>query len=104
MIGLLSPNGLKDVAFYDYSEKLVKLPVGILSSLSVILLSRMTILINENKEKNEIVDNVGKYILFFSFAACGSAFGLSAIGDIFVEIYGEKYPVNGYWEENVEPR
>lgn len=24
--------------------------------------------------------------------------------DIFVEIYGEKYPVNGYWEENVEPR
>lgn len=24
--------------------------------------------------------------------------------DVFVEIYGEKYPVNGYWEENVEPR
>lgn len=24
--------------------------------------------------------------------------------DIFVEIYGEKYPVNGCWRENVEPR
>lgn len=56
MIKQLSP-GISDVGFYDQAERLVKVPLALITALSSVMLPRVS---NEFKNKNE--ENVKKYV------------------------------------------
>ena len=56
MIKFLAPNFL-DVGFYDQAERLVKIPLALITALSSVMLPRVS---NEFKQKND--ENVRKYV------------------------------------------
>ncbi len=84
-----------EVALYDYSEKLAKMPNTIITSLGVVMLPRMSKL---NKEKNEkqIQINIEKSMLLTSFMSGGAMFGLAGIATVLAPVYyGEEFSVCG---------
>lgn len=89
MLGVLS--NMKQVGYYEYSEKVIQIPIALVNSLGTVMLPKMSNLAANNKNKDE-----KKYIfislllaMFFSSSLC---FGLMGIAKEFVPIfYGQGY-------------
>ena len=77
MIKYLSPN-IQDVGFYDQAERLVKIPLALITALSSVMLPRVS---NEYKNKNN--ENVKKYVessfSFSMYMAIPLMFGIFSI-------------------------
>lgn len=77
MIKYLSPN-IQDVGFYDQAERLVKIPLALITALSSVMLPRVS---NEYKNKNN--ENVKKYVessfVFSIYMAIPMMFGIFSI-------------------------
>lgn len=89
MIGLFST--MNQVGFYENAEKLIKVPVSLISALGVVMMPRITNLLTKQDD-----ENVKRYILnsikFINFISFPMMFGLMAIAKIFVPIfYGEEF-------------
>lgn len=91
LLGLLVENNRENVAFYDFSERLVKLPNNIFSALGIVLLPSISLLFHNN-EHDKIVGKLEKAVVLISFLAYGAAFGLAGISNVVTPLYyGESF-------------
>ena len=79
------------VAYYENSEKIINIPIGIISALGVVMLPRMSnIFITGNKRIAE--EYIEKSLKFVMFISIGSTVGLIGIAPIFVPLFlGESF-------------
>lgn len=90
MIELLT-GATNEVSFYDYSEKIVTIPLTFITVLSTVMMPRIA---NEYKRGNKenISELLNKAARFSLFIACPMVFGLMAVADKLVPWYlGEEF-------------
>ncbi|MDB8460405.1 flippase [Turicibacter sanguinis] len=90
-IMLGSMTNMLEVGFYENSEKIINLPMGIITALGVVMLPRMT-----NLTANGNFDKAKQYIeislKFIMFLAIGITIGLFAISSNFIPLFfGEQF-------------
>lgn len=80
-----------EVGFYDYSERVIAIPICAVNALGTVMLPRMSNLVfkkNDTLEK----ETIHKSLIWGTAMACAMSFGLMAIADIFVPFfYGVGY-------------
>lgn len=94
MLGILSE--IKQVGFYEYSEKIIQIPMALVNSLGTIMLPKMSNLVvnNRNKDEERYISNS---ILFAGFSSSSLCFGLMGIAKEFVPFfYGNGYSICVY--------
>ena len=84
LLGLLTNKA--NVGFYEYSEKLVKVPVHIINSISTVMLPTMTYLIKQ-KELEKAKKNFESTLMLLSFLAFSLGFGMASVSDFFIPLY-----------------
>lgn len=89
MIGLLS--SITQVGFYENSEKIINIPMGIIIALGTVMLPRMSNLYSKGS-----IEETDKYISlsieFSIFIAIGSMFGLMGSGSVIIPVFlGEQF-------------
>lgn len=95
IIGIIIKDNNSSVAFYDYSEKIAKLPITILNVVGAVLLPKMSGL-HAKGNKEEMKQIIRAANVFLSCLACGACFGLMAISKIVMPIYyGEDFAICG---------
>ncbi|BDU84417.1 oligosaccharide flippase family protein [Clostridium perfringens] len=84
-------SNMDSVGLFDQSQKIIRITVGIVTSLSIVMLPRIANMINNNS-KEEINKLLKKSIDLTLFISMGCSFGIFAISDNFVPwFYGENY-------------
>ena len=80
-----------EVGFYDYSEKIIAIPICVVNALGTVMLPRMSNLVA--KQDNEVENYmIHKSIIFGTIMSCAMSFGLMAVANVFVPLfYGEGY-------------
>lgn len=94
LLGIMTEK--KNVAFYEYANKLVKVPVFLLSAISTVTYPRMCYLVAEKKDisaQNSIFSNSILLTSFIGFAATAI---IIAIADDFIYLYyGPEFAISG---------
>lgn len=94
MVGILSTND--QVAFYDYSQKIVRMVLALITSIGVVLLPRVSNIIGNGKE-DEVPKLIEKTFKFVSYVSIPMAIGLMSISQILVSWFlGSEYSQVGY--------
>ncbi|SCI44904.1 flippase [Romboutsia sp. 1001713B170207_170306_H8] len=84
MIG--SMTGMIQEGYYVQAEKVLNIPLGLISALGTVMLPRMSNLAYRNKnEESKILIN--KSMLFISFLSPALAFGLAGISQTFIPLF-----------------
>ncbi|WP_160674315.1 flippase [Clostridium sp. C8-1-8] len=89
LVGVLSTN--EQVAFYDYSQKIVRVILSLISSIGIVMLPMISNIISKGRreEVNKIVEQAFKIV---SYVAFPMAFGVMAISKILVSWFlGKDY-------------
>ena len=95
IIGIFVDDNNSSVAYYDYSEKIAKLPITILAVVGSVLLPKMSSLFSSNNIE-EMKRIVHKSTLLLSCLATGACFGVAAIAKLIMPIYyGENFSICG---------
>mgnify|MGYP004459166033 CR=1 FL=1 len=84
MLGYIS--GTTEVGYYESSERLLKVPLALVSSLGIVMLPRMSKLIGENNE-NDFNSLFEKSILFAMFMSTSLGFGIMTVAKEFVPLF-----------------
>ena len=80
-----------EVGFYDYSEKVIAIPIACVNALGTVMLPRMANLV-ARQETDEEYRIIKKSIIVGTALAIAMGFGLMAIGNVFVPFfYGPGY-------------
>lgn len=89
MLGQLS--NMTEVGLYDNAEKIVNMPLGLISALGVVMLPRMSNIVSSgNSEKMK--EYISKSIEFIMFMAFPISFGIMAVGTEFAPLFfGEEF-------------
>ncbi len=84
MLGAMS--GMGQAGYYDYAEKISKLPMAVITALGAVVLPKMTAVISAGHtiEGKHLVQ---KTMWFMLFCAYGLAFGIASIAPEFVPIF-----------------
>lgn len=94
MLGIFSE--IKQVGFYEYSEKIIQIPMALVNSLGIIMLPKMSNLVVNNRNKDE-ERYISTSILFAEFSSSSLCFGLMGIAKEFVPFfYGNGYSICVY--------
>lgn len=84
MLGLMST--IMQVGFFENSEKIVYMPIGVITALGTVMLPKMTNIISNGE-----VEQGKKYILMsmelIMFISIGSTFGLIGVGKTFIPLF-----------------
>lgn len=89
MLGQIS--GMAQAGYYEYSEKLSKMPMSLITALGTVMLPHMTAQLAEGK-REEAISLLGKCLWLMEAAAMCMAFGIAAITPEFVPVFfGEGY-------------
>lgn len=94
LIGILSTN--EQVLFYDYSQKIVRMVLALISSIGIVLMPGMAKMIGRGKydEASTMVEKVFKYVSYISIPM---AIGLMSISNVLVPWFlGTTYSDVGY--------
>lgn len=84
MVGSIS--GMVQAGFYENSEKIVNMPIGIIGALGTVMLPRISNLIaNGNKKICDYYFNVS--MIFVMFIAFGLCFGIAGIASTFAPVF-----------------
>lgn len=84
MLGNLS--NMTQVGFYENTEKLMRIPFGVITALGTVMLPRMSNLVsNGDRETGKKMINYS--MVFIMFLANGMTFGLAGVGEIFAPIF-----------------
>lgn len=88
MLGILS--GYSQVGFYESSERIINIPIALISALGTVMLPRMTYMFSHNKQGGS---KIIKYsVLFAMFISSSLCFGIMGVSNIFVPLfYGNGY-------------
>lgn len=93
MLGNLST--MSEVAIYTNADKVAEIPYGLIASLGVIMLPRMTFLVSKGDEERSKM-YIEACMRFMMFCACPMAFGLLGAGKVFAPVFfGEKFAACG---------
>ncbi len=87
---------ITEVGFYEYAERIINLPMTIITALGTVMLPRMSNLASKNDDKKfiEYINKSMKVILFLSIPLC---FGIIIVSPIFVPIFlGNAYKKTSY--------
>ena len=84
MLGSMS--GMAQTGYYEYAEKIISIPLGLVTALGTVMLPRMADTLNNGKRSEglELLDMSMWVMLAASFA---TAFGIAAIAPEFVIVY-----------------
>lgn len=84
MLGALTP--VSEVGFYENAEKIISIPMTLISTLGTVMLPRMSnLMVEGNKEKVEqYIKKSINFIMFLAFPIC---FGLITIGNNFAPLF-----------------
>ncbi|CAJ1609382.1 oligosaccharide flippase family protein [Clostridium perfringens] len=94
MIGILSTDN--QVAFYDYSQKMVRMVLALITSVGVVLLPRISNVIGNGK-KDKVPNMIKKTFEFVSYFAIPMSLGLMSIANKFISWFlGKEYYYVGY--------
>ena len=89
MLGQIS--GMEQAGFYEYSEKLSKMPLALVTAMGTVMLPRMTAELSEGKEGDALA-LLGKSLCLMEAAAMCMAFGIAAIAPEFAVVFlGQGY-------------
>ena len=89
MLGLLS--NMEQVGFYQNTEKLINIPLGLITALGTVMLPRMSNLLAKKEEK-KVEKYIEKSMLFTSFLSNAFCFGLAGVSSIISIVFlGEKF-------------
>lgn len=95
MLGRLT-NSVSQVAYYEYAEKIILIPLAIITALTTVLMPRMANLFI-NKDYEKIFKYVNKAINFSMFLAIPMMFGFLGVSRNFIPWYlGEEYITSSY--------
>lgn len=84
-------SAITQVGFYESSEKVLNIPLGVITALGTVMLPRMSNMVAK-KQVEEGKEYIHNSILFAMFLASGMAFGIAGIADDFVPLFfGEGY-------------
>lgn len=84
MLGSLSTK--IQLGYYDSSEKVLQIPIALITALGTVMMPRMASM-RATAQKKQINSVVGKSIEFAMFLSCGMAFGLMGVAKTFVPWY-----------------
>ncbi len=84
ILGVLSTT--QQVGFYDYSEKLSKIPLALITALGTVMLPRMSGVIAKGENSEALRYLNMSFSLAILMAMC-FAFGIASISDVFVPIF-----------------
>ena len=93
LLGIIATKS--DVAFYEYSDKIVRIPLSVITTLGMVMLPRMSYLnsINDTKNSKIYIHNSMYFVIVISLAC---VFGIAGISDIFALLYyGEEFAITG---------
>ena len=84
MLGLMSE--ISEVGYYEQCEKIVNIPLGIITALGTVMLPRISNLVAKNDEKTikEYIDKSINFMMFLAFPIC---FGLIATSNKFIPLF-----------------
>ena len=89
MLGSLST--MKQVGFYESTEKIVQVPLALITSLGTVMMPKISYLIAKNKSDNT-KEYIEKSIYFVVFIASAICFGIISVSSEFVPLYyGKNY-------------
>lgn len=89
LIGLLS--NMTQEGYYAQVEKILNIPLGLISALGTVMLPRMSNLVNRNKMQ-ESLELINSSMIFISFLSIGMAMGLAGISPVFIPMFlGEAF-------------
>lgn len=86
---------IAEVAYYENAEKIINVPLSIISALGTVMLPKISNLIslNKMKEAKKYLDKSLEFVIFICFGMC---FGLIAVGKDFAILYlGEDFAKTG---------
>ncbi|MCD8011763.1 MAG: oligosaccharide flippase family protein [Lachnospiraceae bacterium] len=93
LLGILATKD--DVAFYEYSDKIVKIPRTFISIIGTVLFPRACKYATDNNIKG-LKRNADYCLLVTSLIGFASVFGLAAVGELFaIEYYGDDFAICG---------
>ena len=93
MLGAMTSNTV--VGYYENAEKIINVPIAIITALGTVMLPRVTSLISENRDKEveRFRDAAMMIVIAFSVGAC---FGILGVGnDLALWMWGEDFVVSG---------
>lgn len=93
MLGSLTT--VTEVGFYENAEKIVNIPLALITALGTVMLPRISNIISkgENNKAKEYINTSINYVMLMSFAMC---FGFIGIGYNFAPMYfGEEFQKTG---------
>lgn len=89
MLGIISTQ--TEVGYFESSEKIIKIPLALITSLGTVMLPRMSNLVSRN-ETEKAKKTIEKSLYFAIFLSCSCSFGIMSIAKYFVPwFYGEEY-------------
>lgn len=90
MLGMITDK--VQVGYYELSEKIISIPIALITSLGTVMLPRMSNMLSENdKTSNKIIYNSVIFAMFISSSLC---FGIMGVSKSFVPLfYGEGYDI-----------
>ena len=84
MLGSIS--GMEQAGFYEYSEKISKLPMAVITALGTVMLPRMTAALSEGK-RDQAQSLLGESMWVMQAAAMAMAFGIAAVAPEFAVVF-----------------
>ena len=86
---------MTEVGYYENAEKIVNVPVALITAIGTVMLPRMTALVSQDKigESKQYIEKTMTFSLFFS---TGAAFGIIAVSKVFsIVYYGRTFEKSG---------
>ena len=84
MLGNMSTN--TELGYYDSSEKILQIPIALITALGTVMMPRMSNL-RANNEKKQVTSIIEISIRIAMFLSCGMSFGIMAVSKTFVPWY-----------------
>ena len=89
MLGIIT--GVNEVGFYDNAEKVLTIPITIITSLGVVMLPRMSNIVSKGNNR-QMEQYIHKSIIFVMFLSFAMSFGLLSISDTFsIAFFGQQF-------------
>ena len=85
MLGTLGSS--KEVGYYYSCEKIINVPLALITALGTVMLPRMSNIISHNDNFNELEKTFNKSIVFAMFISSSICLGIMTVADIFVPLF-----------------
>ncbi|MEG0034734.1 oligosaccharide flippase family protein [Anaerorhabdus sp.] len=85
MLGSIS--GEIYTAYYEYSSKLVAIPMGFITSFGLVMLPRMSAMSANGIDYSKQQQTITNSLIFVMFLSSAFSFGLAAISDVLIPLY-----------------